>query len=229
MEISSEVMGLKKNTIQPKKSVQLEGEQALHHSRLEGKSDLEIWRLFKSGDKAAFVFIYNKFFSVLYSYGHQFTQDEELIKDCIHDVFAEINSARERLADTSHIKYYLLKSFKNRFLYYQKKRGKILLDEHLVNGYNFEFTFSIEQKIIDSQVNQEKLQKLNQAIQQLSSRQREVIYYFFYEELSIDAIKELMKVTNRRTIQNIVYRALANLKDAIMLMIFHHIITSFLS
>lgn len=198
-----------------------QGEQVSRSSTFEDQSDLDIWRHFKSGDKAAFVFIYKKFFSVLYGYGRQFTKDEELIKDCIHDVFAEINQARERLSDTTHIKYYLLKSFKNRFLHYQKKRRRILLDEYLVDGYKFEFALSIEQKIIDSQLNQEKLAKLNQAIQQLSSRQREVIYYIFYEELSIDAVKDLMHVTNRRTIQNIVYRALANLKDVITLLVFH--------
>src|SRR5690606_7438676 len=111
--------------------------------------------------------------------------------------------------------------FKNRFMYYQKKRRQMLLGEHLTDGYKFEFTFSVEQKIINSQINQEKLHKLNQAVQQLPSRQKEVIYYLFYEELSIDAIKELMNVTHRRTIQNIVYRALANLKNVITLLIFH--------
>lgn len=219
-----------KTTIQPGKADQFEQEKQFpHSSRFEVKSDLDIWRHFKSGDKAAFIFIYKKFFPVLYRYGHQFTQDEELIKDCIHDVFAEINHARERLSDTNNIKFYLLKSFRNRFLYYQKKRGRMFLTEHLIDGYNFEFTFSIEQKIIDSQINQEKLSKLNQAVQQLPPRQREVIYYLFYEELSIDAIQELMKVTHRRTIQNIVYRALAKLKNVITLLIFHSTLFCFSS
>ena len=219
-----------KITIQPGKADQLEQEKPFTHSSgFEVKSDLDVWRYFKSGDKAAFIFIYKKFFPVLYSYGHQFTQDEELIKDCIHDVFAEINRARERISDTNNIKFYLLKSFRNRFLYYQKKRGRMFLTEHLTDGYNFEFTFSIEQKIIDSQLNQEKLSKLNQAVQQLPPRQREVIYYLFYEELSIDAIQELMQVTHRRTIQNIVYRALAKLKNVITFLIFHSTLFGFSS
>lgn len=185
-------------------------------STFEGKSDLEIWRSFKEGDKAAFIFIYNSFFGILYNYGYQFTQDEDLIKDCIHDVFAEINQAKQRLSETNNIKFYLLKSFKHRFLYYQKKKGRFLSDA-LLDGYNFEFTFSVEQKMIDSQIDQEKQMKLDQAIQQLSTRQRQVIYYLFYEGLSIDAVKDLMNVTHRRTIQNIAYRAFANLKNIITL------------
>lgn len=211
-----------KNTIQPIKKKNAEkDERVLQGSILEGKSDLDIWNSFKSGDKAAFIFIYQKFFDVLYRYGHQLTQDEELIKDCIHDVFAEINQARKRLSDTNNIKFYLLKSFRNRFLSYQKKAGKMQLGELLTDGYQFEFALSSEQKMIDSQLDQEKLFKLNQALQQLPTRQREVIYYLFYEELSIDAIKELMQVTHRRTIQNIVYRALANLKNVITLLMVH--------
>ena len=150
-----------------------------HSTTRNKKSDLEIWRNFKCGDKAAFIFIYQKFFGILYSYGHQLTKDEELIKDCIHDVFAEINQAGQRLSDTNNIKFYLLKSFRNRFCTIRKKPGKILLDKHLMDGYQFEFTLSAEQKMIDSQINQEKLHKLNQAIQQLPRRQREVIYYLF--------------------------------------------------
>ncbi|WKN30653.1 sigma-70 family RNA polymerase sigma factor [Porifericola rhodea] len=183
-------------------------------------TDLELWQKFKQGDKAAFILIYNQYFDVLYSYGYQFTQDEELIKDCIHDVFAEIRQSRERLSDTNNIRYYLLKSFKSRFLYYQKKKSFLLSEDYYSDGYHFQFSFSTEQKIIEAQISHEKVEKLNRAVQKLSPRQREVIYYFFYEELSIDAIKELMNVSNRRSIQNIVYRALANLKDLITLQLF---------
>ncbi len=209
-----------KTTIPPQKTKVFEkNERFPHGSGQLVKSDFEVWQRFKKGDKAAFIFIYQKFFPVLYSYGHQFTRDEDLIKDCIHDVFATINHTRQKLSDTDNIKLYLFKSFRNRFLHYQKKARKMLSEEYLMDGYQFEFTLSVEQKMINSQIDREKLQKLNQGLQQLPPRQKEVIYYLFYEELSIDAIKELMHVTNRRTVQNIVYRALGNLKNVMLMLI----------
>ncbi len=185
------------------------------NSSFSNQSDLEIWRRFKKDDKAAFIHIYTRYFNVIYNYGFKMCNDEEIIKDCIHDVFAQINESKSRLSDVRNIKFYLLKSFKTRFIHYQKKEARFVKNQRGINEDHFEFSLSIEQKIINSQLDQEKINRLNKAIQQLPIRQREVIYYFFYEELSIDDIRELMEVGNRRTIQNLMYRAIASLKKSI--------------
>ena len=188
----------------------------LPHSAFTTQSDLEIWRSFKNNDKAAFIHIYTSYFHVLYNYGHKMCQDEELIKDCIHDVFAQINESKSRLSDVANIKFYLLKSFRTRFLLYQKRSVRFVKDSRMTDENHFDFSLSVEQKIINAQLDSEKISRLNRAIKQLPVRQREAIYYFFYEELSVDDIKDLMHVSNRRTVQNLIYRAIASLKDILV-------------
>ena len=124
-----------------------EGQSKLDFSH---KTDVEIWRSFKNDDKEAFSDIYTTYFKVLYNYGYKICKDEELIKDCIHDVFARINESKKRLSDVTNIKFYLLKSFKTRFLFYQKKNS-CNVSESTISGLNsFQFSLSVEQKIINA-------------------------------------------------------------------------------
>ena len=51
----------------------------------------------------------------LYSYGCKFTKDRELVKDCIHDVFVKLFQ-KEDISAIRNMKFYLLRSFKNRLL-----------------------------------------------------------------------------------------------------------------
>ena len=50
-------------------------------------SDKELWIDFLSGEKEAFKTIYEKYFPELFNYGCYFLDDEDLVKDCIQDLF----------------------------------------------------------------------------------------------------------------------------------------------
>ena len=50
---------------------------------------------------------------MLFRYGHSFTSDTELIKDCIQDVFTGLYKNRERLIVPNNIKVYLFVAIKN--------------------------------------------------------------------------------------------------------------------
>ena len=50
---------------------------------------------------------------MLFRYGHNFTSDTELIKDCIQDVFTGLYKNRERLIVPNNIKVYLFVAIKN--------------------------------------------------------------------------------------------------------------------
>jgi RNA polymerase sigma factor (sigma-70 family) len=104
-------------------------------------------------------------------------------------------------------------SLKRKILYYQKRSKKFIYKNDLLEGYDFQMAFSQEDKIINQQIEQEKREKLNKAVQSiLTKRQREAIYYLYYENLSIDDVADLMKIT-RRGAQNLLYRAVSLLKS----------------
>ena len=177
------------------------------------KDEAAIWEAFKSGNESAFIYIYETYFDVLFVYGCQFTRNEDIVKDAIQDLFIEIRKNRGRLGKTDSIKFYLYKSLKRTVIkacgqWYNRCEG-------IDNNTAFGFVFSHEQILIERQLDEEKTKKLNKAIQSLSPRKREIIYYFYYEGLSYQQIQELMEMSHVRSVRNLLYKALDFLREQI--------------
>ena len=49
---------------------------------------------FCAGNDQAFAQLYDLYIQMLFNYGIKITQDQELLKDCIHDVFMKVYSKR---------------------------------------------------------------------------------------------------------------------------------------
>ena len=67
-------------------------------------SDKELWIDFISGKNDAFEMIYLKYFHELYRYGCYFSRDEDLVKDCIQDLFINLYNYRLKLKQTDKIR-----------------------------------------------------------------------------------------------------------------------------
>jgi RNA polymerase sigma-70 factor (ECF subfamily) len=178
------------------------------------RSDRDLWRAFKSGDRGAFVSIYNLYFDKLYGYGHQFTADTDLIKDCIQDLFIDLDRTRARLSDTHSIQFYLFKSLKRSII----RKIKVGQRDNQRNaeaelGKEFHVELSAEQKMISQRISEEQKERLNHALQELTGRQREIIYYFYYESFSMEQIRELMDFQSVKAAQNLLYRAIKVLRS----------------
>lgn len=74
---------------------------------------LEVWSLFQSGDQEAFREIYEEFIDVLFAYGSKITHDRELVKDCVQDIFVDLQRLNPNLHHPEYIEFYLFKSLKN--------------------------------------------------------------------------------------------------------------------
>lgn len=64
------------------------------------KDEAAIWEAFKMGNESAFIFIYETYFDPLFIYGNQFTNNEDLVKDAIQDLFVEVRKNRRKLGRT---------------------------------------------------------------------------------------------------------------------------------
>ncbi|MFD2035939.1 RNA polymerase sigma factor [Belliella marina] len=174
-------------------------------------SDIEIWNAFRSGSESAFIMIYQNYFDKLYAYGWKICHSEAMLKDAIQDLFIELRKNRSKLGQTSSIKFYLFKSLKRKLI---KEEGKWYSNLETVDeNYFFDFSFSPEQLLIDRQVDDERSRKLNQAIKQLSPRKKEVVYYYFYEELTYREIQEIMNLDNIKSVRNLIYKSISFLRD----------------
>ncbi|MDN5200070.1 sigma-70 family RNA polymerase sigma factor [Fulvivirgaceae bacterium BMA10] len=197
-------------------SVEVEENALVTHGdtkSFEAKNELEIWKEFKKGNESAFTHIYRTYFSSLFRYSSQFTHDKELIKDSIQDLFIELRKNRKNLSDTDSIKLYLFKSIRRKVIASKERIRKNLVDRELLDGYNFKITFSIEHLTILRQIKEEKLSRLNLAIEKLTRRQKEVIYYFYHENMSYDEVKSIMDLKSTKSARNLLYKALHVLKS----------------
>ncbi|QCR21005.1 RNA polymerase sigma factor [Pontibacter sp. SGAir0037] len=157
-------------------------------------SELSLWLAFKRGDEETFIAIYQKYVNVLYKYGTQITSDQDLVKDCIQSLFIELWDRRERLGNTDSIKFYLFKSLKRKIVEELMAQQKKVSMSALEEGYRFDLVMPFEQKLIVSQAESEQKQKLSKVLEQLTKRQREAIYLYFYNEMTYEEVAALMSL-----------------------------------
>jgi len=185
--------------------------------RFKGRDDQFIWSAFRQHDELAFAFIYQKYFQQLINYGFQFTRDVQLLEDSIQDLFIDLKKNRDRLTPVnSSIKFYLYKALKRRIIEYKRKTAGTSPDQ-ISDGGQFEVILPSEAILIENEMKEEQIAKLTRALSGLTERQREALFYLYYENLSYTQIRELMGMNHVRSVRNLIYKAIAVLKSGIKL------------
>lgn len=169
--------------------------------------DITLWESFRKGDRDAFATLFREHYDHLFRFGNKFTTDTELLEDCIQELFIELWQAKSR-APVFSIKAYLLKSLKYKLLKTFRKKGRTLpLHE---NGAG-DFEWSHENFLIAQQESDDKKQLVIKALGRLSSRQKEIIYLKYYQNLSYEEVSEIMNI-NYQVARNLLYQAIKSLK-----------------
>ena len=175
-------------------------------------SDEVLWKAFKSGDETAFIQLYQQYTNILFNYGCQFTPDKELVKDCLQDFFIYLRKNRDGLGNTAFVKMYLLKAFRRRVIDYLNRNKKEYERNEAFLFLQFPVELSSETVYINRQIEDEQVAKLNQALKTLNSKEREAIYYFYYEGLSYEQIAEIFNFSHVSSARRLVYRGLSQLR-----------------
>jgi len=177
-------------------------------------SDKEIWTLFCSGHEDAFIYVYNKYFSLLFGFGCQFTHDRELVKDCIQEMFIYMRQKLKKSSKVDSIKFYLFVSLRNRILKTLKKNNFLSFVRGVQlpeNAFGFESAHEIQ--LINRQLSEEKSAKLLRALNKLTIKQREAVTYFFYDGLSYSQVAVLMNLKATKSARKLIYRSLHTLRE----------------
>ena len=165
------------------------------------------WRRFKNGDVDALESIYRSHVQALINYGLKITDDLNLVKDSIQDLFIELWKSRQNLADTDQPKYYLFRALRNKLAKGGISRYSFVSEEemHLAEGsLQTEYVeLTIAYKEQQSQTNG----ALKLVLEKLSKRQQEAIYLRFYHNFSYEIIASMMNM-NYQSVLNLVQRAL---------------------
>ncbi|WP_106832082.1 RNA polymerase sigma factor [Parabacteroides pacaensis] len=177
---------------------------------MESKKEPPLWNLFLSGDDEAYSSIYKMYAQDMYAYALHFTTDEELVKDCIQDVFVKIYQNRSGLSTIENGKLYLFVALKNRLMNNFRKKVNFCSIEDVEPAFCVDYT--IEDEIIENEQKQYLADKMIRMLHTLSPRQKEAMYYRFIEELSYEEIGKLMQI-NYQSIQNLIQRSIKKLQE----------------
>lgn len=188
----------------------------LSHRDDHTSSDVELWSAFRNEDEAAFIQLYNQYANVLFNYGCQFCHDREMVKDCLQDFFIYLRKNRAGFNDTSFIKMYLFKAFRRRIVDYLKRHDRECRNNEDARHLQFSVELSSENIYINNQLEEEQISRLNQALKVLDKKEREAIYYFYYEGLSYEQIGEIFHFSHVSSARRLIYRSLSQLRKLIL-------------
>lgn len=172
------------------------------------------WNRFRNGDKEAFALLYNQYIENLYQYASKVSQDEELVKDAIQEVFIDLYNSRERIrASAENLKYYLFLAVK-RNLIKKLSRNRRFEVGRISDKLLFEPHYNIETRLIEQERQSELNLKIAGVLDQLSDKQKETIYLRFNESLEYAEIARIMGITVE-SVRKQVYRALKQIKEIV--------------
>lgn len=171
-------------------------------------SDELVWQRLQQGDEHALETIYCRYFGTLYNYGVRLCSDEEIVKDCIQDIFMRLLSSKKTNTVTN-IRAYLMISLRNGIIAsneYSKKR--LSIEDNI-----FEFSISDDELLEIFPHDDASLKiglKLKKAYEKLNSNQKQAIYLYYIKNFSWKEIGLILNITPHSSM-NLVARAVSKL------------------
>ena len=179
---------------------------------VRNSTEAKLWQEFKAGDEASFALIYQKFFPCLFSYGLKVCTEQEVVKDCIQDLFIYIWHHRASLADTDSIKYYLWTALKRRILRAISSSSAHSLDNPLMLPITEE---GIEDILIMEEIAQERKEQLLSVMRLLTQRQRQAVKLKFFYNLKNEEIADRMSI-GVASVYNLISKSLLTLRKGLV-------------
>jgi RNA polymerase sigma factor (sigma-70 family) len=170
-----------------------------------------LWSLFLQGDKHAFSEIFLACHDKLFRYGVKLTRDQELINDCIQNLFLKLWKNRGNLKPVQDINPYLFKSLRHHILdILELKRQTLPIDHDIEELFVVEYT--AEDFMISRQVEKETHDKIIQLLNQLTPRQRHAIYLRYFEEMEFETIAQIMDM-HVQSVRNLISRGIQLMRN----------------
>jgi RNA polymerase sigma factor (sigma-70 family) len=173
------------------------------------EKDIEflLWKNLKNGDQKDFSKFYDHYVKFLFSIGMNYSNDRELIKDSIHDLFVDLYKYRRKLTANVNVKGYLVKSLKRKIGANQKKAGKLTLKESIQDS---DLSANLQQNFVAGKEDG-VLAKLLAHINNLPKRQQEALMLKYQNELGYPEIAEIMGVSVESA-RTLIYRTIKSLR-----------------
>ncbi len=177
------------------------------------------WERLRQDDAEAMKQLYAQSYAGLLSYAVQLSNNNELAKDTINDVFLELWASRSKLKPVENVRAYLFACIRRKiFQSTAIDRKKNEVTGNMV-GYPKEFDLSQEDILIAMQQSDEIRNKVLKALDKLTDRQRELITLKYYKGLDYHQIETATGIS-LKTAYNTIYNAMKILADELKNTIF---------
>lgn len=173
-----------------------------------------LWERIAQEDKNAFLDLYKELYYPLVNYGIKVANDTDIAEQAVDEIFLYIWDKRLQLTRVDSVEGYLKVSIKRKIYRLFEKKRKTDLALQISFNENGWFEEGYEAFIIKMQTDELLKQKLKQALEKLTYRQKQLIYLKFFEENSYE---EIAQKTNQtiKTAYNTIYDALKVLRKAL--------------
>lgn len=173
----------------------------------------QLWTKVLQNDLQALELIYKHFYSDLYHYALKLTTDAVLAENVIQDTFLYLWQHRTQIGVIHSLPFYLFRSIRNNSLKLIKEQKRLI-------------SFEGNQTLADLKIQPEELELVDSsdevktmvenALTDLSSRQREIILLRFYDNLDYEEIGQILDI-NYQSVVNHVHRAIIKLRKSTVL------------
>lgn len=171
--------------------------------------DEALWDFARHGDAKALSVLYRRHYDLMFNFGLKYVRDEEVVKDCIQDIFVKFSVSR-RLSHTDYVRSYFLTALRNSIL--DKLAARRSTDELDEQAFRMEIEDAAIERMFSRSDEQVRLGKrLMAAYGELTENQRAAIYLRFVSGLSYKEIAAVLEIAPQSSM-NLVQRALARLR-----------------
>lgn len=177
------------------------------------RDDQLLWRAFQTGDRLAFESMYRDHIQQLIRYGFKISGEEQIVQDCIQDLFMELWDSRESLAEVKSVRHYLLKSLRYKIVRYLRQSNS----EDLEKAGYYADDDHFERSLLEREAGVVQSRRLYAALEMLPKRQKEAIHLRYFEQMSNEEVADLMGV-NYQSACKFIYTALKNLRDVMLIL-----------
>ncbi|MCC5907015.1 MAG: sigma-70 family RNA polymerase sigma factor [Balneolaceae bacterium] len=183
----------------------------------------QLWKSFKEGDLKAYEKLYNLYYQDLYGYGLKLCSRKDLVRDSIQALFITIWDRKDHLDEVRSVKAYLLASLRRKILRTLKEeRNRFSPEPEHEENYDT-VQISIEESIIQNELEEFQIEALREALESLPERQKEILFLKYYNGMSYEEIEDILSI-NYQSIRNHICRAIkklrTRLKDEVLTSLF---------
>lgn len=184
-------------------------------------ADAAYWNSLKKGDAQALGFLYDKYVDKLFMAAMRTTDNREMAKDAVQEVFIEVWHYRQTITDIQYSQSYLTKVLRGILLKKLKKENTIY---HSAMEESFALAEqSIESVLISRDADTEKKNRLKHALATLTSRQKEVLDLHYNKGLSYEQIAEKLSI-NYQSVNNLAFRTILRLRNLMYIILVIYLI-----